>query len=50
MFRSNVDANITYVAVACAKASAIIYTNDRERSVGAIERRSSVKSAGSTRR
>ena len=30
-FRSNVDANIAYVAVSRAKASAIIYTDDRDR-------------------
>lgn len=32
-FRSNVDDNSAYVA----KASAIIYTDDRERLVGAVE-------------
>lgn len=42
-FRSNVDANIAYVAVSRAKASAIIYTDDRERLAGAIEGRSSAK-------
>ncbi|GGE98096.1 hypothetical protein [Sphingomonas prati] len=43
LFRSNVDANIAYVAVSRAKASAIIYTDDRERLVGTIEGRSSAK-------
>jgi len=42
-FRSNVDANIAYVAVSRDTASAIIYTNDRERLAGAIKGRSSAK-------
>lgn len=42
-FRSNVDANIAYVAVSRAKASAIIYTDDRDRLAGAIQGRSSAK-------
>lgn len=42
-FRSNVDANIAYVAVSGAKVSAIIYTDDRERLASAMEGRSSAK-------
>jgi ATP-dependent exoDNAse (exonuclease V) alpha subunit len=42
-FRSNVDANIAYVAVSRAKTSAIIYTDDRDRLASAIEGRSSAK-------
>jgi len=42
-FRSNVDANIAYVAVSRAKASAIIYTDDRDHLARAIEGRSSAK-------
>ena len=43
-FRVNtVDTRAAYVAVSRAKASAIIYTDDRERLVGAIEGRSSAK-------
>jgi hypothetical protein len=43
LFRSNVDANIAYVAVSRAKASAIIYTDDGDRLAIVIEGRSYAK-------